>query len=115
MPFKANFGFAALGAELEKVVEAFVEGALMGCLMAQIEQEALAVFADAVIAEDQPLEPEGAIAEPLMAGHVGDEQAFGFGGGLVLVEEVFEKLGEVFFVFGREDEECASESVAQIV
>ncbi len=25
-----------------------------------------------------------------MAGHVGDQQAFGFGGGLVLVEKVFE-------------------------
>jgi len=56
LPFKANFGFAAFGAELKKVVEAFMEGALMGGLVAQIEQEALAVFADAVIAKDQPLE-----------------------------------------------------------
>ena len=50
-----------------------------------------------------------------MAGHVGDEQAFGFGCGLVFVEEAFEKRGEVFFVFRGQDEECARESVAQIV
>ncbi len=85
LPFKANLGFAAFSAELEKVREAFVKGALMGGLVAEVEQEALAVFADAVISEDQPLESEGAIAEPLVTGHVGDEQAFGFGGGLVFV------------------------------
>ncbi len=50
-----------------------------------------------------------------MAGHVGDQQAFGFGGGLVLVEKVFEGGGEVFFVLGGQDEECAGEPMAQIV
>src|SRR5579883_964388 len=82
--FKANLRLALLGSELEQVLEAFVKGALVRGLVAQIEGKLAGVLDDAVGAGAQRLQIAGAAAQPFVLGQTVDQKLFGHSLGLVL-------------------------------
>jgi hypothetical protein len=77
-PFKAN-----------ECVEGFVEGALVGCVVAEEERETF--FVDSVSREAFVLKAEGALGEPPGLRHFVNKHLFGRIGGLVLGEQGFKE------------------------
>ena len=86
--FEAIGGSALLGAELDEVVERFVESASVGGLVAKIQGEFLFVLDVAGIGvEAGVLQALGALREPLRFGHAVNQDQFGGRGRLVLCEQ----------------------------
>jgi len=65
--------FAPFCSELEQVIEAFMEGPLVGGLVAEIEREMGVAVASAVFVEADALEIESTLGQPVMLGHAINE------------------------------------------
>src|SRR5579875_2690145 len=73
---------AAIFLEAQEGVEGFVEGALVGGVVAEEEGEAFFVYL--AVGEAVVLEAEGALGEPIGLRYLLDQQLFGRVGGLVV-------------------------------
>lgn len=89
--------------------QSFVEGALVGGLVAKKEGESF--FVHFCCREALVLEAKGALGEPEGLGHLMNEHFFGRIGGLVVGEKGFEKRFEMGGVFAGYQERAGSESV----
>ena len=55
----------------------------------------------------------GALQTPVLFGHLAYQEAFGGGGGLVLVDQLVQEQIELVLVFPRKDQACRRESVGE--
>ena len=114
--FKANLDLSSFGSEGCELAQAFVEGALVGGLVAHIEGELFFLPAGGEFGvEREALEREGALHEPVMLGHVVDEQLFSWGRRLVFGAQIGNELLEVFFALPGESHELAGEAMTPAI
>ena len=93
-------------------------GAIVRGLVAEIETELFGVRRGAGFErgfEEGLLEAEGALLEPVMLGHGGDQDFLGFGGWGEFEVEVEEEIVVSGVVLGGEDDEGAGQAVPEIV
>lgn len=106
---EATGGVATLLLKTAQLVERFVEGALVGGLVAEEEGEPL--FVNAGRGEAVTLEADGALFEPVGLGELVDEEVFGRAGGLMIFDEGLQKSFEFCRVFTGNDERAGCEAV----
>ncbi|MGH9583890.1 MAG: hypothetical protein ACRD4O_13235 [Bryobacteraceae bacterium] len=116
LPFEANCFFKPLGSDLYELIDAFMEGAVVGDLVAQPEGEELAGVGggDFVVHREVGAELR-ALAEPEVLRHFEDEDVFENALRLVLGAETIEKRIKFFLRFRGQDDEFSAESPAGVV
>ena len=102
--------------EFQEIGEGAAEGSFMGGPVAQEEVELiLGGSGREVCGKASLLEAEGALVEPIVAGHVVHEHRFRGGGGLVLFAQVRMEFVKFVLAFVRQEAEGAGQAVAEIV
>ena len=113
--FEANLVLSPLGSYSLKLLEGFVEGSFVGGLVAQVESELLG-GEDVLIFEDAGvLEAQSAHAKPFVISHALDENAFGFGLGLIFLSEAVAEFAEFLGIFVVEKVERLAVVLAETV
>jgi hypothetical protein len=97
--FEANLLLDPLGSYSSKLLEGLVEGSFVGGLVAQVESELGGGKDVPIFKHARVLEAQSAGAEPFMVGQALNENAFGFGLGLVLSCEAVAEFGEFSGIF----------------
>ena len=114
--FEANLGFALFGSQFAEFGEAFVEGAVVGGLVAQEEVQGFEALFGILVGIQGVVEEEGgAPGGPIVLGHFGDEDFLGDGGGVVLGAKVGEERFVVGLGFVGHDAEGSGEAESEIV
>jgi hypothetical protein len=98
--------------QLQQVVQAAMEGALLSGLIPQVERELLVIDGEE---HSFVLEPQSALGEPVVFGHVPDQEGFGGGFRLVFGGEGFDEDLELVVILVGKEGELARKSVASVI
>ncbi|MGH8162769.1 MAG: hypothetical protein ACREP1_00370, partial [Rhodanobacteraceae bacterium] len=116
LPFEANCFLKPLGSDLYELIDAFMEGAVVGGLVAEPEgEELVGVGGGGFVVHGEIGAELGALAEPEMLRHFENEHVFENALRFVLGAEAFQECVEFFLRFRGQDGEFSAETPAGVV